>query len=66
MLAFEDEADFVVVGTGAGGATAARVLAAAGRSVILLEEGPSLDPLKRSTKWLEKSARNLSRQCRIK
>jgi choline dehydrogenase-like flavoprotein len=38
----EDRADYVIVGTGAGGATAARVLTEAGRSVILLEEGPRL------------------------
>ncbi|MCA9535763.1 MAG: GMC family oxidoreductase [Myxococcales bacterium] len=41
MARFEidDVADFVVVGTGAGGATAARVLSAAGHSVLMLEEG---------------------------
>ena len=39
----EAEADYVIIGTGAGGATAARVLAEAGRSLILLEEGPKLD-----------------------
>ncbi len=33
------EADFVVVGTGAGGAAAAAVLAGAGAKVVLLEEG---------------------------
>jgi choline dehydrogenase-like flavoprotein len=34
------EADVVIVGTGAGGGTAAEILSAAGLSVILLEEGP--------------------------
>jgi choline dehydrogenase-like flavoprotein len=53
MHAFEDEADYVVVGTGAGGATAARVLTEAGRSVVLLEEGPRLDPLKRSPLFID-------------
>jgi choline dehydrogenase-like flavoprotein len=32
--------DFVVIGSGAGGATAALTLAEAGRDVVLLEEGP--------------------------
>lgn len=43
----EHSADFVVVGTGAGGATAARVLSAAGYSVLMLEEGPQLSPEQR-------------------
>lgn len=34
------EADDVIVGTGPGGAAAARVLAEAGRRVVLVEEGP--------------------------
>ncbi|MEZ4328291.1 MAG: GMC family oxidoreductase [Polyangiales bacterium] len=34
-----DNADVVIVGTGAAGATAARVLTAAGLSVVMLEEG---------------------------
>lgn len=36
----EDAADFVIIGSGAAGATAARVLTEAGRDVVVLEEGP--------------------------
>ena len=41
-LLWEDDTDTVVIGTGAGGATAARVLAATGTEVLMLEEGPRL------------------------
>ncbi len=41
-LVWQDEAEVAVVGTGAGGATAARVLAARGVDVLMLEEGPRL------------------------
>jgi choline dehydrogenase-like flavoprotein len=38
----EAQVDYVIIGSGAGGATAARVLAEAGRSLLILEEGPEL------------------------
>jgi len=41
---FEEVCDAVVVGSGPGGAVVARELAAAGRDVILLEEGPPFTP----------------------
>jgi choline dehydrogenase-like flavoprotein len=49
----QDEADYVIVGSGAGGATAARVLSAAGASVVMLEEGPLLDTRVRSRGLLD-------------
>lgn len=49
----EEEADFVIVGTGAGGATAARILSEAGFDLVLLEEGPALDPSRRPAALLE-------------
>jgi choline dehydrogenase-like flavoprotein len=39
-----ESADVVIVGTGAAGATAARVLSEAGLEVVMLEEGPLVDP----------------------
>jgi choline dehydrogenase-like flavoprotein len=38
------ETDVLVIGSGAGGATTAVRLAEAGRSVLIAEEGPSVDP----------------------
>lgn len=40
---FEAAFDYVIVGSGAAGATAARVLSDTGRSVCVLEEGPAVD-----------------------
>lgn len=39
-----EEADFVIVGSGAAGATCARILAAAGHEVVIVEEGPLARP----------------------
>lgn len=50
---FEDEADFVIVGTGAGGATAGRVLSEAGFEVVFVEEGPLLPPRTSESPLLE-------------
>lgn len=50
--ALDDEADYVVVGTGAGGATAGRVLTESGRSVLFLEEGPWLETSERTVDML--------------
>lgn len=47
MNSIDDVADFVIVGTGAGGATAARVLSGAGHSVLMIEEGPRLTTAER-------------------
>ena len=55
-LVLEDEADYVIVGTGAGGATAARILAETGRSVVMLEEGPHLRAEDRPTELVEAMA----------
>ena len=52
----EDEADFVVVGTGAGGATAARVLSEAGFELALVEEGAFLRPEDRPRELLDAMA----------
>jgi choline dehydrogenase-like flavoprotein len=41
---FSESFDYVIVGSGAAGATAARVLTETGRSVVVLEEGPAIDP----------------------
>lgn len=40
----EDEFDYVIVGSGAAGATAARVLCESGARVAVVEEGPALEP----------------------
>jgi choline dehydrogenase-like flavoprotein len=56
MRVVDDVADFVIVGTGAGGATAARVLAGAGRDVIMLEEGPLLRTADRPVEVLDAMA----------
>src|SRR5690606_1778774 len=55
-IVLEDEADFVVVGTGAGGATAARVLSEAGFELALVEEGAFLRPEDRPRELLDAMA----------
>ncbi len=53
------EADFVIVGTGAGGATAGRVLSAAGYSVVFLEEGRLLSAEERKKPLIQTMSQNL-------
>ena len=38
------DTEILVIGSGAGGATTAAVLAEAGRTVLVVEEGPWVDP----------------------
>jgi choline dehydrogenase-like flavoprotein len=54
----DDAADYVIVGTGAGGATAARVLSEAGLEVVLLEEGPHLRAEERERSLLDAMAQS--------
>jgi choline dehydrogenase-like flavoprotein len=58
--AFEDEADYVVVGSGAAGAVAAHTLASAGHSVLICEEGPWVRT-REFTEDIDSSFRNLLR-----
>lgn len=53
----DDGADFVIVGSGAAGATAALVLAEAGRDVLVLEEGEWSRPEEREAALLPSLAR---------
>ena len=54
-------ADFVIVGSGAGGGAAARALSGAGRSVAVLEEGPRVTAADVSTS-VHRSMRQLFRE----
>ncbi|QQR89849.1 MAG: GMC family oxidoreductase N-terminal domain-containing protein [Myxococcales bacterium] len=57
--AMEDVADFVIVGSGAGGATAAYVLSAAGFSVLILEEGAYLQSKARPKEALKAMSQSM-------
>jgi choline dehydrogenase-like flavoprotein len=61
-VVLEDAADYVIIGTGAGGATAARVLSDAGLSVIMLEEGALLRPEQRERGLLDAMTQSM-RDC---
>lgn len=55
-----DVADWIVIGTGAGGASVARVLAEAGEDLVLVEEGPPVDR-RRTVKGMYESAKHAFR-----
>lgn len=55
-----DAADWVIIGTGAGGGAIARILAEAGEDLILVEEGPPIDRRRISQNMYE-SARHAFR-----
>lgn len=55
-----DVADWIVIGTGAGGASVARVLAEAGEDLVLVEEGPPVDR-KRTARGMYESAKHAYR-----
>src|ERR1700689_1470004 len=57
MPAGTDVADYVIIGSGAGGATAALVLAEHGKDVLVLEEGPGVRPADRGLGPAEAFAR---------
>lgn len=59
---FEVDCDVVVVGSGAGGAVAAALLAEAGHRVIVLEEGPYAHPDEYQTWTPSESVRRLFRE----
>lgn len=59
---FDVECDAVVVGSGAGGAVAAALLAEAGHRVIVLEEGPYVHPDEYRTWAPSESVRRLFRE----
>ena len=59
---FETDVDVVIVGSGAGGAVAARELARAGRSVLVLEEGAHHTPEAYGRMSPTEALRNLARE----
>jgi choline dehydrogenase-like flavoprotein len=59
---FDESCDVVVIGSGAGGAVVATLLAEAGRKVIVLEEGPYFQPSEYQSWKPSESVRRLFRE----
>jgi choline dehydrogenase-like flavoprotein len=59
---FEEHCDAIVVGSGAGGAVIATLLAEAGRKVIVVEEGPYYRPSEYQRWKPSESVRRLFRE----